>query len=163
MVAEIHQLRAKPISINWMCSACGIDAGCNCGAPLMSKAQRAAEAIAADPRKSDRAIAEEIGVGSNTVRRARQTAPDGAVDNEPRVGRDGKERRMPIRHEEDEEDEFDPRLAFSQTKDAFMARAAEAEADAEYHGRVDQEIIRAAEETAAAWCQLVSKLKGEVR
>lgn len=51
--------------------------------------------------KSDRAIAAEIGVGSNTVRRARHktTAPGGAVEAVPtdapapvekRVGRDGK-------------------------------------------------------------------------
>ena len=47
-------------------------------------------AIAATPGKSDRAIAEEIGVGSNTVRRAMQKAValDGAA--EKRIGRDGK-------------------------------------------------------------------------
>jgi hypothetical protein len=33
----------------------------------MSKAQRAAEAIAANPQKSDRAIAAELGVGNATV------------------------------------------------------------------------------------------------
>jgi hypothetical protein len=57
--------------------------------------KRAEQAIAASPDKSDRAIAEEIGVGSNTVRRARQkaTAPCGAV--EKRTGKDGKARKMP--------------------------------------------------------------------
>jgi hypothetical protein len=42
---------------------------------------------------SDRAIADEIGVASNTVRRARQETS--AV--EPRAGKDGKVRRLPIR------------------------------------------------------------------
>jgi hypothetical protein len=47
------------------------------------------QAIAARPEKSDRPIAEKIGVSSNTVRRARKTTgPDGAV--EKWTGRDGK-------------------------------------------------------------------------
>ena len=71
------------------------DASCNCGAPLMSKAQRAAEAIAANPQKSNRALAEEAGVSEGTVRTARRTTPQGyAVADEPRVGIDGKQRRM---------------------------------------------------------------------
>lgn len=96
MRAEIHQLRPKPVTITWMCSACGVDAGCNCGAPLMSKAQRAKEAIEANPQKSNRAIAEDAGVSYETVRRAR-TDTDVSVDDEPRVGLDGKQRRMPKR------------------------------------------------------------------
>jgi hypothetical protein len=81
------------------CSSCGVvaDAACDCGAPYVPARSIAAKAIKANPGKSDRAIAADIGVGSNTVRRARQgTAPDGAVD-EPRIGRDGKTRRMPKR------------------------------------------------------------------
>jgi hypothetical protein len=51
---------------------------------------RAAAAIAKHPEKSDRAIAAELGIGSNTVRRVRQrTAPDGAVGKK-RIGKDGK-------------------------------------------------------------------------
>jgi hypothetical protein len=101
MVAEIHQLRPKPVPTNWMCSACGVDAGCNCGAPLMSKAQRAAEAISANPRLSDGAIAREIGVDHKTVGAARNflTGEDSPVDGAPRVGLDGKQRRMPILRE----------------------------------------------------------------
>jgi hypothetical protein len=72
--------------------------GCNCGAPLMSKAQRAIEAIAANPQKSNRAIAEDAGVSFETVRRARQaTDTDVSVKDEARVGIDGRQRRMPIR------------------------------------------------------------------
>jgi hypothetical protein len=50
-----------------------VDAGCNCGAALVSKGQRAAAAIAANPQKSDRMIAEEIGVKKDTVNRARKS------------------------------------------------------------------------------------------
>ncbi|MGY4318996.1 hypothetical protein [Bradyrhizobium sp. JR3.5] len=60
----------------------------------VSKSAVAKAAIEATPRKSDRAIAAETGVGKDTVRRARdqlaQTAPV-----ERRVGKDGKARRMP--------------------------------------------------------------------
>ena len=76
------------------CGAAGI-AACDCGAPYMPAATRAAEAIAASPNKSDRVIAAEIGVGSNTVRRARPTAPSGAVTT--RTGKDGITRVIPKR------------------------------------------------------------------
>jgi hypothetical protein len=57
---------------------------------------RAAKAVAANPGKSDRAIAAQLGVGATTVRRARRaTAPCGAVDK--RIGRDAKVRRLPVR------------------------------------------------------------------
>jgi hypothetical protein len=47
---------------------------------------------------SDRALAEEAGVSEGTVRTARKaTAQDYAVADEPRVGLDGKQRRMPVR------------------------------------------------------------------
>jgi hypothetical protein len=78
------------------CSACGAEANasCNCGKPYLPR-QRAAEAVAAHPEKSDRAIAEEIGVSHQTVARARDaTGPHGPVD-EARTGRDGKTRKLP--------------------------------------------------------------------
>jgi predicted amidophosphoribosyltransferase len=73
-----------------VCTGCGAEANasCNCGKPYVPKKQRAAEAIAANPQKSNRAIAEEIGVAEGTVRAARAT---GAQDYAPeREGRDGK-------------------------------------------------------------------------
>lgn len=159
MTAEIHQLKPKPVATNWMCSSCGVDAGCNCGAPLMSKARRAAEAIAANPHKSDRAIAADLGINNATVSRARQTTVAGAtVEGEPRVGLDGKQRRMPVRREE--EDEYDNEIAVEQTKQVFLLGAHEAIQVAEYYGPSDDEIIQTARDTAAAWCRLVSKLTG---
>jgi hypothetical protein len=54
----------------------------------------AAQAIAANPNKSNRAIAAEIGVSNQTVmRRRKATAPHGAV--EKRMGLDGRTRRVP--------------------------------------------------------------------
>lgn len=157
MAAEIHRLQTKPVATSWMCSACGIDAGCNCGAPLMSKAQRAAEAIAANPQKSDRAIAKEIGASPTTVGQARSELSSGGQLND-RVGIDGKQRRMPTRRDEDE---FDDDIAVEQTKQVFLLGAHEAIRVAEYYGPIDNEIIETARDTAAAWCRLVSRLTGE--
>jgi hypothetical protein len=59
---------------------------------------RAADAIKANPEKSNRMIAEETGLGLATVRRARiATDPDGSVDS--RIGLDGKVRRLPQKEE----------------------------------------------------------------
>jgi alkanesulfonate monooxygenase SsuD/methylene tetrahydromethanopterin reductase-like flavin-dependent oxidoreductase (luciferase family) len=81
------------------CSACGAEANasCSCGEPYVPKLQRAAEAVAAHPEKSNRAIAADIGVSPGTVDRARHksTAYNEAVD-EPRVGRDGKTRKLSL-------------------------------------------------------------------
>jgi hypothetical protein len=56
--------------------------------------------------KSDRAIAEQIGVGKDTVRRARQsTGAYAPVDDEPRIGLDGKARRMPLRANDNDDDD----------------------------------------------------------
>jgi hypothetical protein len=98
------------------CMGCGAHAVCQCGcgapyvvahpwaapapAPPPAPAtafDRATAALAADPGRSDRAIAAEIGVSAQTVKRARaalaatpdDVAPDVAPDG-GRLGRDGK-------------------------------------------------------------------------
>src|SRR5262245_56232233 len=72
------------------CFDCGAEtnATCNCGVAYLPKATRAAEAIVADPAKSNRQIAEETGLSEATVRRARP----GASHDAPELvtGRDGK-------------------------------------------------------------------------
>lgn len=78
------------------CVACGAeaDASCNCGKPYVPKKQRAVDAIAANPQKSDRAIAADIGVDHKTVGAARREL--GGEDSPPeREGRDGKMYRTP--------------------------------------------------------------------
>ena len=55
--------------VRYECPKCGND--CQCGVPYVPKTVRAAEAIRANPEKSNRAIADETGLSEPTVRRAR--------------------------------------------------------------------------------------------
>jgi hypothetical protein len=91
------------------CTACGAEANasCNCGQPYMPAKQRAKEAIEANPQKSNRAIADEIGVDHKTVGAAR-----GEYSPPEVIGRDGKTypatkpKRNPAATVEDESIEF---------------------------------------------------------
>jgi hypothetical protein len=85
-------LKLKPLLKCERCNA-EITAGCSCGVSYVPASIRAADALAADPEKSDRAIAEDIGVGKDTVRRARKAT--GAPAPVKRTGLDGKKRRAP--------------------------------------------------------------------
>lgn len=85
-----------PKSVRLECSSCGAEGtgSCDCGAPYVSARERAAKAIAANPEKSNRALAAELGIAPNTVRTARKsTEQDCPVDT--RVGLDGKVRHLP--------------------------------------------------------------------
>ncbi len=146
------------------CSACGatVDAACDCGAPYLPAGQRAAEAIAANPQMSDRAIAREIGTSHTTVQKARAaTGNQLPVDDETRIGLDGKERRMPVRSviEETDDQEFSQRELASRNRGSFLLRAQEAKNFAFYTGKVDQKLVDFARGTAAAWCELVKTLE----
>jgi hypothetical protein len=55
--------------------------------------------VAANPERSDRAIAEEIGVSDTTVFRARKKTTASCEAVEARTGRDGKKRKPPRRPE----------------------------------------------------------------
>jgi hypothetical protein len=153
--AEIIQMKPQSV-VNWMCSSCGVDAGCNCGAPLMSKGQRIAEAIVVGDQRSSRAIAKELGVSHTAVDDVRNSTGK-RLPVGPRTGLDGRTRRLPRRQEA----EFDEDIAIEQTKQVFLLGAHEAIDTAEYRGPVDDEIIQTAKDAAAAWCRLVSKLTGE--
>lgn len=155
MTAQVFPIRPALTALH--CSGCGAvaDASCDCGLPYVPAIERAAKAVAANPEKSNRALAEEIGVGVETVRRARLTDPDGSV--EPRVGRDGKVRRLPTRaHPEDADDNESPP---SRKRDAFLIFANEAMLLAKYEGPVDDEVIQAARSTQRAWQRLVSNME----
>jgi DNA-binding transcriptional regulator YhcF (GntR family) len=89
------------------CTVCGteVNAGCTCGANYVPKSIRAAEAVKADPGKSDRAIAEKIGVDHKTVAKVRADLED--VGSIPHVDTrtDSKGRQQPAtkpqaRHED---------------------------------------------------------------
>ena len=72
----------------------------------MAKSVRAAEAIKANPEKSNRSIAAEIGVGLETVRRARNL--DDPYGSPERIGRDGKSYSIRQRVTDDPEIFLDP-------------------------------------------------------
>jgi hypothetical protein len=76
------------------CSKCGAKAKatCACGAAYVPAGVIAAKAIALHPEKSNRAIAKETGINESTVREARATAGNPAVE---RIGLDGKTRHLP--------------------------------------------------------------------
>ncbi len=89
-MARIYPVERKTV-VALVCSKCGAagEGSCACNEPyLPTPGERAAEAVAEEPSRSDRAIAQEIGVAPNTVRRARRVAPHGAT--ETRIGTDGK-------------------------------------------------------------------------
>ena len=82
------------------CTACGklgeVKPSCGCGAAFeyISPGELAAKAIVDNPGMSDRALADKLGIGAETVRRARKsTAPNEAV--EPRVGKERSQDCMP--------------------------------------------------------------------
>jgi hypothetical protein len=81
--------------VRYECPKCGNN--CQCGVPYVPKTMRAAEAIKANPEKSNRAIAAEFGVGKETVREARnELAATGQLEADaPRTGLDGKTRKQP--------------------------------------------------------------------
>jgi hypothetical protein len=108
--------------------------------------RRAEEAVKANPGKSNRAIADEIGVGKDTVRRARTGA---SAPVEKRVGKDGKTRKMPTRRPEPQytepgiEDEIDGENP-ENYRTAFLLRVDQARRFAAYSGPVTKELIAAA-------------------
>lgn len=83
----------------FVCSGCGVSAlaGCKCGVEYVPAGKRAEEAVVANPEKSDRAIADDIGVSNQTVRRARAKSTVTNVTVEKRTGKDGKTRKLPKR------------------------------------------------------------------
>lgn len=153
-----------PVAAKLECSSCGAkaDASCNCGAPYVPAGERAAAAVAANPEKSDRAIAAELGVGSNTVRRAREaTAPHGAVE---RIGLDGKVRKLPTRRiEEDDEPSLEDEIDGEDPENyvnAYWMRIDTARRMAFYtKGRVTPEMSKAARQVAEAWLKLAKQLE----
>jgi hypothetical protein len=133
-----------------------------CGKPYVPKSVRAAEAIKADPEKSDRTIASETGVNKSEVSRVRQTTvPDGTVGQPPetttlqglvgpdgvtrRQGLDGKWRKLPEKKPEAEEAEQKRR------QKQFIERAKAAAKMGSYEGPIDSEMQEAAATVADAW------------
>jgi hypothetical protein len=142
-----------------VCTGCGAEANasCNCGLNYVPAAVRVAEAIKANPGKSIRLIAAEIGVSKSTVGRAyNSTVPSGTVE-EKRIGADGRTRRMPSRkpQEPPDKEELDSYHAL------FLMRADTAIRCAEYvEGTViTDKMIAAARRVAAEWTTLTEQME----
>ena len=93
--------RPMPARQRLVCSGCGAPGkgSCDCGVTYVPAGALAADAIANNPTKSDRSIAEEIGVSTPTVSRARKKSTVTNVTVEKRTGKDGKARKMPKKPE----------------------------------------------------------------
>jgi hypothetical protein len=162
MSAAIHKF-PKPAAATkalW-CSGCGatVAAACGCGRPYLPAGKIAAVAVARYPEKSNRMIAEEIGIDESTVRYARSTAVFAAVEGlgkSERVGRDGKIRRLP--HYEPTPDEQQRRLRRS-----FEASVRTAIRLASYDGQADTHVVALCRDVAKAWQELARKLEGRAR
>jgi hypothetical protein len=93
MTAEIHKL--PPPKLHLYCAKCGVvsEPRCDCNVGYITAGEVARRAVAANPEKSDRAIAAEIGVSQPTVGKARKAAAaagDKNLSSAKRTGRDGK-------------------------------------------------------------------------
>jgi hypothetical protein len=138
---------AIKISIQRMvCTGCGAEANtsCNCGKAYVPMAVRAAEAIKANPEKSDRAIAADIGVAPNTVKTARDELRSTAqLEDGERIGLDGKTRKLP-KKPDDAELERDRKECV-----ALNQKAIEAERErAEYLEMTPEGLVVLAEQAA---------------
>jgi hypothetical protein len=150
-----------------VCTACGSEANasCNCGKPYVPKRQRAAEAIVANPQKSDRAIAADIGVDHKTVGAARRelTGEHSPVERE---GLDGKVRRLPVREEPDDDADHEEGLRVIAAR-GMLNRATEAREIATVGkleaSDVTAEMIQAADDAAAAWSNVAQQLREMTR
>jgi hypothetical protein len=140
------------------CSSCGADAtaSCDCGVAYVPAGKRAEEAVAANPEKSDRAIAEEIGVSQPTVSRARKRSVDTDVSTEKRTGKDGKKYKVskpktkPQPKAQEQQKPDAPALSLSmsaQQKLDIAIREATRKLELEFEQRVRYECRKRIEET----------------
>jgi hypothetical protein len=111
------------------CSACGAEANaaCNCGKPYVPASVKAAEAVKANPEKSDRAIAKEIGVDHKTVAKARSAT--GEYSPVERTGLDGKTRKLQPRVVPERELEVFKAIAKGEMGDACLIAEQQLEND----------------------------------
>jgi hypothetical protein len=103
-IRERDAMSEKEIKGRLCCTECGrladVASGCDCGADYkyLSAGDLAAAAVKAHPDKSDRAIADEIGISAMTVGRARAKAATVTnVTVEKRTDKNGVARKLPER------------------------------------------------------------------
>lgn len=148
---EIEQRRPSQLR----CPGCyaTVDARCDCGLSYayVPAGVAAAKAVAANPDKSDRAIAADLGVDHKTVGKQRKATGEKSPVDEKRKGLDGKDRRVPDRKAKHSIPE----------EQAYLGRVDRAIALAKvpYKGRLTDEAIRLARSVADAWNELADKLE----
>jgi hypothetical protein len=91
-VREDKMTKLSPDARRLCCSQCGAraKASCDCDASYIPARLYAAQAVAAHPEKSNRVLAEEIGINETTIRRARKAVAVNAAPGAKRTGKDGK-------------------------------------------------------------------------
>jgi hypothetical protein len=161
MAALVYEMRRAVSRLE--CSSCGAEANasCDCGKPYVPAKVRAVEAIKANPEKSDRAIAADLGVSPMTVGRARAGVTDGTPD-EDRIGLDGKKYpakpRTPKGYYDEPADEpEDPENHV--TACWLRIDAARNLSAVQFNGKATQELVDAARAVASAWEATAQKLE----
>jgi hypothetical protein len=154
------------------CIKCGAEANasCNCGTDYRAIAERVREYDEANPGKSTRAAAADLGVSQSAIQKARQsgehqyspvphgTPEDGhyAPGEETVVGLDGK--RYPSRSQKrDETGPTNQRNVFLMNCAAAIAAA---QTNKQYNGPVDDKIRAAARRVADNWKTLADAMEG---
>ena len=89
-MAQILNMPTRSKALLMRCTACGVEASaaCNCGVAYEPASAVAARALEAHPDKSNRAIAEMVGVAPATIDRLRNSVASNEATE--REGRDGK-------------------------------------------------------------------------
>lgn len=159
-MGEVYEIRRAIVRLE--CSACGAEANasCDCAKPYVPASTLAAKAIAANPEKSNRALADEIGVSEPTVRRARAShdAPDEVV------GRDGKKypaKRTPKDfYNEPEDEEEAATLEDWETALWLRIETARELSELPFKGKATDELVEAVRAVASAWEKLAQQLEG---
>lgn len=163
--ASVYEIRRAIVRLE--CSACGAEANasCDCAKPYVPAMARAAKAIAANPEKSDRAIAAEIGVDHKTVGKARRET--GGDDSPPdRIGQDGKKypaKRTPRGFYNEPEPDEEATVEEHETSFWLRIQTARDLAEVPFQGETTSELVEAVRAVASAWNQLAQKLEGEHR
>jgi hypothetical protein len=148
-----------------VCTDCGAEANasCNCGVSYVAKSVRAAEAVKANPNKSNRSIAAEIGVDKNTVRAARSEL-SGEFSPEERIRSDG--RSFSLRQRIVDDPDIPPKMAEEAAatgrRRIFLRCAEDAARKAEQGAglkdakasEIDDVIMTNLNKTADAWASL---------
>jgi hypothetical protein len=172
--AQILPFAALPTRME--CSVCGktADVPCSCGKPYVPVGERAAAYVKKHPEMSDRAIAAELGISKDSVRRARSQATGAHAPVGPRVGRDGKTRRMPAARTYDEYFEKDDlrrdmanfRIAFFMRVDLVSRANIACEKLVKLNIKdadrpLVKELARVARDVADMWTELAQTLEHE--